>query len=230
MCPCGWDLWWVIVNVIRVLGWVCELTMTWVGLCNMSLGLWCAGVELGGGGRRRGEGQVGTCRADGPGAVNDGREAWTEGPGGRVTSCSGWHLGTSTSASVHGGVTMLTESRRRSSESSRALVDLAAGRSRTAVTRVELWGTRMEYATHGSLVGWASKPPGDGFAGLASKPGQRFRRGTGAARGKIMKVMSRRSKFVKEAGPSNRLKNSWTIAPSGKRFDLKISRDKTEIV
>jgi hypothetical protein len=55
----------------------------------MSLGLWCAGVELGGGGRRRGEGQVGTCRADGPRAVKDGREAWTEGPGGRVTSHGG---------------------------------------------------------------------------------------------------------------------------------------------
>jgi hypothetical protein len=54
----------------------------------MSLGLWCAGVELGGGGRRRGEGQVGTCRANGPGAVKSG-EAWTEGPGDRVTSHGG---------------------------------------------------------------------------------------------------------------------------------------------
>jgi len=35
----------------------------------MSLGLCCAGVELGGGGQRRGEGQVETCRVDGPGAV-----------------------------------------------------------------------------------------------------------------------------------------------------------------
>jgi len=52
----------------------------------MSLGLWCAGVELGGGGRRRGEGQVETCRADGPGTVKDGLKAWTEGPGARVTS------------------------------------------------------------------------------------------------------------------------------------------------
>ena len=43
-------------------------------------------MELGGGGRRRGEGKVGTCRADGPGAVKDGREAWIEGPGGRVAS------------------------------------------------------------------------------------------------------------------------------------------------
>jgi len=48
----------------------------------MSLGLWCVGVELGGGGRRRGEGQVGPCRADGAEAVKDGPEAWTEGLGG----------------------------------------------------------------------------------------------------------------------------------------------------
>ena len=48
----------------------------------MSLGLQCAGVELGGGGRRRGEGQVGPCRADGPEVVKDRHEAWTEGPGG----------------------------------------------------------------------------------------------------------------------------------------------------
>ena len=79
----------MIANVIHVLGSVCELTMACVGLCNMSLGLWCAGVELGGGGRQRGEVQVGTCRADGPGAVKEGREAWTKGPGGRVTSRGG---------------------------------------------------------------------------------------------------------------------------------------------
>jgi hypothetical protein len=41
----------------------------------MSLGLCYAGVELGGDGRRRGEGQVGTCRADGSRAVKDGSEA-----------------------------------------------------------------------------------------------------------------------------------------------------------
>jgi hypothetical protein len=57
------------------------MALVWV--CNMSLGLWCAGVEL------RDGGQVETCRADGPGAVKDGREAWTEGPGGRVTSRGG---------------------------------------------------------------------------------------------------------------------------------------------
>ena len=48
----------------------------------MSLGLWCVGVEVGGGGRWRGEGQVGPCRADGAEEVKDGHEAWTEGPGG----------------------------------------------------------------------------------------------------------------------------------------------------
>jgi hypothetical protein len=55
----------------------------------MSLSLWCVGVELGGGGRWLGQGQVGTCRADGPGAVKGGCEAWTEGSGGRVTSRDG---------------------------------------------------------------------------------------------------------------------------------------------
>jgi len=52
----------------------------------MSLGLWCSDVELGGGGRWRGEG---LCRADGPGAVKDGHEAWTDGPGRWVTSRNG---------------------------------------------------------------------------------------------------------------------------------------------
>ena len=153
MCPCGSDLWWVIVNVIRVLGWVCELTMSWVGLCNMSLGLWCAGVELRGGGRQRGEGQVGTCCADGSGAVKDGYEAWTEGLGGRVTSHGGWHLGTLTSASVHGGVTVLIESRWRTCKSSGGSRRLGGQAVMDEVTRVELRGTRMEYATRSGLVG-----------------------------------------------------------------------------
>jgi hypothetical protein len=51
----------------------------------MSLGLWCTGVELEGSGRRRDEGQVGMCCADGPRVVKDGHEAWTKGPGGRVS-------------------------------------------------------------------------------------------------------------------------------------------------
>ena len=55
----------------------------------MSLDLWCAGVELGGGGRRKGEGQVEMGCADGPGAVKNGREAWTEGLERRRTSRGG---------------------------------------------------------------------------------------------------------------------------------------------
>jgi hypothetical protein len=73
--PLWFDLWWVIVNITYDQGWVCDLTPTWVGKCDMSLGLCCAGVELRGGGWRRGEGQVETCRADGPGAVKGVREA-----------------------------------------------------------------------------------------------------------------------------------------------------------
>jgi hypothetical protein len=53
MCPCGSSLWWVIVNVTGTSGWVCGLTVTWVVLCNISLSLWCAGVELRDGGRRQ---------------------------------------------------------------------------------------------------------------------------------------------------------------------------------
>jgi len=48
------------------------------------------------------------------------------------------------------------------------------------VIHIEWRGTRMEYATRGGLVGRASKPLGDGFAGLASKPGWRFCGGTDA--------------------------------------------------
>jgi hypothetical protein len=55
----------------------------------MSLGLWCAGMKFGGGGRRRGEGKVGMYRADGPGVPKDGREPWTKGLGGRVTNHGG---------------------------------------------------------------------------------------------------------------------------------------------
>jgi hypothetical protein len=58
-------------------------------MCDMSLGLCCAGVELGGGGRWRGEGQIEMCRADRLETVKGGREAWIEEPGGRVISRGG---------------------------------------------------------------------------------------------------------------------------------------------
>jgi hypothetical protein len=82
----------------------------------MSLDLWCAGVKLGGGGRWWDEGQVGTCHANRPGVMKDGREAWIDGLVGLVTSHGGWHL--------YRGVTVLTELRRwtcTSSGSSRRL-------------------------------------------------------------------------------------------------------------
>ena len=46
-------------------------------------------MELGGGGRQRGENQVETCHVDGPRAVKGGHEIWTEGPRCRVTSRGG---------------------------------------------------------------------------------------------------------------------------------------------
>jgi hypothetical protein len=88
-------------------------------VCNISIGLCCAGVELRGGGRRRGEGQVETCGVDGPEVVKGGREAWTEGPGGQVTSRGGRYLG-HRQAQVYMGVTVLTESKRRTYKSSGA--------------------------------------------------------------------------------------------------------------
>jgi hypothetical protein len=57
-------------------------------------------------------------------------------------------------------VIVLTESRRRTCESSGAQEDLADDQSKTAVTSVEWRGTRMEYTTRGGLVVWASKPMG----------------------------------------------------------------------
>ena len=65
-----------------------NITMMKAMCTTMSLGL-CASVELGGGDRRQEKSQVETCRTDGPGVVKDGREAWTDEPGGRVTSRSG---------------------------------------------------------------------------------------------------------------------------------------------
>lgn len=52
-------------------------------------GLWCAGAELGHGGRRQGEGRGRVVPMDRAGAVKGRREAWTEGLDRRVTSRSG---------------------------------------------------------------------------------------------------------------------------------------------
>ena len=123
----------------------------------MSLGLWCSDVELGHSGRRRGEGQVEMCRADGPGAVKGGREAWTDGPGGRVTGYSGWHLG-HRQEQVYMGVIVLTKSRRRTrvERGSGGLGGLAdRGRWWHVSSGGKAYGVR--YSRRVSRV-WASKP------------------------------------------------------------------------
>jgi len=120
--------------------------------------LLACGVQVGGGGRRRGEGQVETCRADGPRAVKGGREAWTDGQGGRVTSHSGWHL-RHRQVRVYMGVTVFTKSRRRTCESSEAREDLAGwpveDGGDTCRPAGDAYGVRYPRRV---LRVWASKP------------------------------------------------------------------------
>ena len=52
MCPCGSSLMMSDCQRTDVLGWVWELTVARVVLCNVFLGLWYTGVEVGGGSRR----------------------------------------------------------------------------------------------------------------------------------------------------------------------------------
>jgi len=128
----------------------------------MSLGLWSSAMELGGGGRRRGEGQVEMCRADGPGAVKGGREAWTDGPGGRMTSCGGWHLG-QRQVQVYMGVTVLTKSRRRTR------VERGSGGLSGPVGRGQRWHVSSGGEAYGVRYSrWVSRV-------WASKPGRRSR-------------------------------------------------------
>ena len=123
----------------------------------MSLGLWRSDVELGHGGRQRGEGQVETCCTNGPRAVKGGREAWTDGPGGRVTSRSGWHLG-HRRVQVYMGVTVLSKSRRRTR------VERGSGGLGGPVGRGRRWHVSSGWKAYGvrylrrvSWV-WVSKP------------------------------------------------------------------------
>jgi hypothetical protein len=128
-------------------------------------------------------------------------------------------------------VTVLTESRRRTFESSGAQEDLADGQSRTAVTRVELRGTRMEYATHERFDGLVLKTIGwTGLRVWASKPGQRFRGGmddTWWHRGVRVEA-----KLSHEGRGGRRMKitSGWTITFSDYVVRLKISKGKTENV
>jgi hypothetical protein len=141
----------------------------------MSLGLWCAGVELGGGGRREVKVKWGTCHADGLGAVKNKSQGWTEGPGDRVTSRGGRHFGTLTNASVHGGWTVLTK------------VEDGGDTRRVAGNAYE-----VRYSRAG-LVVWAAKTIGGWLSGLGLKTRVQFRWESTVARGVIARLASRRS-------------------------------------
>jgi hypothetical protein len=149
--------------------------MAWVGLCDMSLGLWCAGVELKGGGRWRGEGQVETCRADGPGVVKGGglnRGTWRPGDQLRWLTSR-----TSTSASVHGWWR-----RRQSSHDGgrwrRGTWRRPVGQVKKEGEGVELGGGRTR-VNMGGLVVSSSKPSVHGFTGLDLKTRAEFSRRNG---------------------------------------------------
>jgi hypothetical protein len=94
---------------------------------------------------------------------------------------------------------VLTESRRRTCESSGALEDEADDRSRMAVTRVEWQGTRMEYLTRGQFGGLGLKTIGGRFHGFwPQNPGGGSEEER-TARGDIKKFASRRSYLMKGA-------------------------------
>jgi hypothetical protein len=94
------------------------------------------------------------------------------------------------------GVTKLTESRQRTRESSGAQEDLAADRSRTAVTRVV---TRMEYATYRRFGGLGLKTIGDRFHGFGPQNPGRGSDEERTAHGGIEKFALRRSYLMKDA-------------------------------
>jgi hypothetical protein len=102
-------------------------------------------------------------------------------------------------AQVYIRVTVLTESRRRTYKSSGVQEGLADGRSKTAVTRVEWQGTRMEYATRGGSVVWASKLSGGRVYGFRTQnPGEGSEEER-TVRGSIEEFASRRIYLMKGA-------------------------------
>jgi hypothetical protein len=153
-------------------------------------------------------------RANGLGAVKGGCEAWTEGPERRRTSHGGWQLGTSTSASVHGGVTVLTESRQRTYKSS-------GGSRRLGGPAVEDGGDTCRGAgdaywvcySWAGLVVWTAKPPVDGFRVWASKPGRRFRGGTWRHVAESQRLHRGEASLWRKHGCSIDRRLSWTIMP-----------------
>ena len=123
-------------------------------------------------------------------------------------------MGTSTSTSVHGGVTILTESRWQTCKSS-------GGSRRLGGQTIEDRGDMRRvvgdaYGVHYLRAVWWVKAQNHqvhGFMGLSAKLEQGFQGGMGVARGKVIEVVSRQSKSVKEAWPSDRQKKSWTKTP-----------------
>jgi hypothetical protein len=94
-------------------------------------------------------------------------------------------------------VTVLTESRRWTCESSGAQEDLADGRSRMAVTCVEWRGTRMKYATCGRFGGLGLKTIGDRFHGFGPQNPGGGSKEERMACGGIEEFASRRSYLMK---------------------------------
>ena len=94
---------------------------------------------------------------------------------------------------------MLTESRRQTCESSGSSEDLAPGRSRTTVTRVEWLGTRMKCATHGRFDGLSLKTTGWTVFGFRPQnPGEGSTEER-TAHGGIEEFASRRCYLMKDA-------------------------------
>jgi hypothetical protein len=105
---------------------------------------------------------------------------------------------------------VLIESRRRTCESGRAQEDLVA------VTRVELRGMCMEYATREWFGGLGLKTIGQtGLRVWASKPGQRFRGGTNDTwkhRGVHVEAKLSRER---RGGRQMKIISGWTITSLG---------------
>jgi hypothetical protein len=97
------------------------------------------------------------------------------------------------------GVTIFTESKQQTCESSGAKEDLTNGRLRIAVTRVEWWGTRMEYATHRWFGGLGLKTIGGRFRGFRPQNPSGGSEEEQTTRGGIEEFASRRSYLTKGA-------------------------------
>jgi hypothetical protein len=100
---------------------------------------------------------------------------------------------------VYTGVTVLTESRRRTCKSSGAQEDLADGRSRTALTRVEWRGTHTEYATRRQFGDLGLKTIGGRFHGFRPQNPGGGSEEKRTARGGTEEFASRRSYLMRGA-------------------------------